>query len=87
MKNKIKKLILNWLFGTDNVDSYMELLHENIDYHKKYYELTERCAELIDDHIKTLDKEKEMISILRKLVQVCENHGIDAYEEVKNIKL
>lgn len=87
MKNKIKKLILNWLFGTDNVDSYMELLHENIETYKQNQELRKRYIEEIEAHMKTLAMTQEIINTLIKLVQVCENHGIDIYEEEKNIKL
>ena len=85
MKNKIKKLILNWLFGTDKVDSYIELLHENIETYKQNQELRERCIEEIETHIKTLDMTQEIINTLKKLVQVCENNGIDVDIEVKNI--
>lgn len=83
----MRKLILNWLFGTDKVDSYIELLHENIETYKQNQELRERCIEEIEAHIKTLAMTQEIINTLKKLVQVCENHGIDIYEEVKNIKL
>ena len=83
----MRKLILNWLFGTDKVDSYIELLHENIETYKQNQELRKRYIEEIEAHMKTLAMTQEIINTLIKLVQVCENHGIDIYEEEKNIKL
>ena len=76
----MKKLILNWLFGIDNVDSYMKLMLENVDCRQAY----------IDEmtyHLKTLHEERENLDIIRKLIKVCENHGIDADKEIKDIKL
>lgn len=76
----MKKLILIWLFGTDDIKSYIELLSENLEYTKEY-------MRLINDHIKTLEKHKEDIDIIRKLIKICEKHGINVDEEIKHIKL
>ena len=76
----MKKLILNWLFGIDNVDSYIKLMLENID-------CREACVNEINHHLKTLHEERENLDIIRKLIKVCENHGIDADKEIKDIKL
>lgn len=76
----MKKLILNWLFGTDNVEKYMKLLGENINHGRE-------CRRLIDNHIKTLDSQMEDINTIRKLIIICDNHGIDADEEIKHIEL
>lgn len=76
----MKKLILNWLFGTDNVDRYMGLLWENINHGKE-------CNHLIEDHIKTLDSQMEDLNNIRKLIKICENHGINVDEEIKQIEL
>ena len=76
----MKKLILNWLFGTDNVKRYMELLDENIDRYQRY-------EDEITDHLETLREEKENLNTILKLIKICENHGIDVDEEIKQIKL
>ena len=76
----MRKLILNWLLGIDNVKPYMELLSDSIEYGRKY-------VEIIQDHINTLEREKENLDIIRKLIRVCENHGIDVDEEIKHIQL
>lgn len=76
----MKKLILQWLFGVDNIDDYLEVLIRN----RKQIEET---FKQIDSHIKTLEEEKENITIIRKLIRVCENHGIDVDEEIKKIEL
>lgn len=76
----MKKRILNWLFGTENVERYMELLCKSIDHHKK-------CEDLINDHLKTLHEERENLDIIRKLIKVCENHGIDVDKEIRDINL
>lgn len=76
----MKKLILNWLFGHDNIDDYMKLLRKSVSCDKK-------CLTLINDHIETLHREKENLDIMRKLIRVCENHGIDVDEEIKQIEL
>lgn len=76
----MKKLILNWLFGTDNVKRYMELLDENIDRCQRY-------EDEIADHLETLREEKENLNTILKLIKICENHGIDVDEELKQIEL
>ena len=76
----MKKLILNWLFGIDNVEVYMDLLCESINHHRE-------CQHFIDDHIKTLNEAKENLDIIRKLIRICENHGIDVDKEIKQIEL
>lgn len=77
---EIKKLILEWLFGTDNVKDYMELLRDNLHY-------IERIIKANEDHIKTLQRHKEDLITIRKLILICENHGIDVDEEIKNVQL
>lgn len=76
----MKKLILQWLFGVDNIDNYLEVLTRN----RKQIEET---IKQIESHIKTLDEEKEHITIIRKLIRVCENHGIDVDEEIKKVTI
>lgn len=76
----MKKWILNWLFGTDNVETYTELLYKCMNYCKKH-------MDSVDAHIETLKESKADLEIIRKLIKVCENHGINADEEIKQIKL
>ena len=74
----MKKLILNWLFGTDNVQEYIEVLSDCIGCHQT-------IENEIAAHIKTLWEEKEHIKTILKLIKICENHGIDVDEELKQI--
>lgn len=74
----MKKLILNWLFGTDNVKRYMEVLDEGVDRCQRY-------EDEIVDHLKTLNEVKVHINTILKLIKICENHGIDVDEELKKI--
>ena len=76
----MKKLILNWLFGTDNVDIYMEILEKYVDCNRRY-------LNAIDDHIKTLKRDKEHIEAILRLIKICENHGIDIDKELKQTEL
>ena len=68
----MRKLIVRWLFGTD-IDSYFDLLIKNREH------LREKAV-LISDHIKTLEREKETINILKKAITVLNNHNIDLKE-------
>ena len=83
----MKKLILEWLFGVDNVDSYMKLLRDNMDHCEDGIKHAAECIELIREHRETLQRYQEDIDIMRKLVRICENHGIDVDEEIKHIQL
>lgn len=76
----MKKIILRWLFGTDDLEDYCKLL-------LKDNERIEQQIDLIDSYLETLAIEKENLDIIRKLIKVCENHGINANEEIKKIKL
>lgn len=83
----MRKIILEWLFGVDNVDSYMALLRENMDHCEDDIKHAQECIELINEHRQTLKRYQEDIDIMRKLIQICENHGIDVDEEIKHIEL
>lgn len=74
----MKKLILNWLFGTDNVKQYIDVLYENMQHTKK-------CMGLIDEHIKSLGRHQKTLETTLKLIEICKNHGIDVDEELKKI--
>ena len=76
----MKKRILRWLFGTDNVKAYVELLGESVDHHKE-------CIRLLDDHKATLERSKEYLNDILKLIKICKKHGINVDEEMKHIEL
>lgn len=77
---KLKKKILRWLFGTDNVKRYVELLNETMNH-------TQESLGYINDHLETLKEARENLEDTRKLIQICKNHGIDIDEEIKHIEL
>ena len=77
--SKMRKRILWWLFGTDEIDSYMELLKQRWDH-------TNECLELLDEHKKTLDRQEWALETIGKLLKICEKHGIDVDEEIKHIE-
>lgn len=76
----MRNLILKWLFGTDDIKYYIELLVESRD------NINEQIR-LLDAHKRTLDREKWALDTIGKLIRVCENHGIDVDEEIKHIEL
>lgn len=80
LMENIRKRILNWLFGTDNVKRYMELLNESIYWENRY-------IDKINSHLETLNNQMEDVNNVRKLIKICENHGINVDEEIKKIKL
>lgn len=81
----MKKIILNWLFGTDNVKEYIELLNKNIEYNQESIEHHQECLRLIDDHKATLDRSKQYLDEMLKLIKICKNHGIDVDKEMEKI--
>lgn len=83
----MRKLILNWLFGTDNVKRYMELLNKSLEHNHESIEHHKECLRLIDDHKATLDKSKQYLNDILKLIKICQNHGIDVDKEMKQIEL
>ena len=74
----MRKFILYWLFGTDDIKDYMDLLGRGMEH-------TEEELRLIDEHLKTLEREKRVLVDLGKLIKICRNHGIDVDEEIKKI--
>ena len=83
----MRKLILMWLFGVDEIDSYMDLLRKNRDHLTNALGHTNECLELIREHRETIDRAEWFIQLCEKLIRICKNHGIDIDEEIKNIKL
>ena len=76
----MRERILKWLFGTYDIDDYLDLLVKSRDH-------TKEEMRLIDDHLKTLDRAKEYIDTILKLIKICDIHGIDVDTEIKNIKV
>ena len=76
----MKKRILKWLFGTYDIDDYLDLLVKSRDNYNEQ-------MRLIDDHLKTIDRAKENCNTIIKLIRICESHGIDVDEEIKHIRL
>ena len=76
----MRKLILKWLFGTDDIEYYFELLQRDCDF-------LDQKIHLIEEHLNTLERAKEDLLICRKLIRICENHGINVDEEMKDVKL
>lgn len=79
MKN-MKKRILMWLFGTDNMEEYFALLYEVQTEREKHISAIKR-------HIETLHNLQDNLNIERKLIKICENHGIDVDREIKEVEL
>lgn len=75
----MRKFILTWLFGTDDIEYYVELLGKRINHNKE-------CIELIHAHEDTLKREEWAHNTIRKLIRICENHGIDIDEEIRHIQ-
>jgi hypothetical protein len=71
---------LKWLFGTDDIEDYFDLLVNAKNY-------CGRLLKELNDHMETLKRGKEDLELLRKVLRVCENHGIDIDKEVKQIEL
>lgn len=83
----MRELILMWLFGTDKVDSYIELLRESLNHCNDGIKHAEECIELIEAHKQTLKREEWFIKTVRDLIKVCEKHGIDIDKEIRLIHL
>ena len=75
----MRNLILNWLFGTDDIEQYIDLLSRAID-------LSNGRQDLIADHLKTLHREQEALKDMLKLIEICKKHGIDVDKEMGLIK-
>lgn len=76
----MRKLILRWLFGTDDIKSYMDVLTgsiEEMEAHKKS----------IEQHNKTINESLETLHMIKKLLKICENHGIDIDKELEQIEV
>ena len=79
-ETKLRKRILWWLFGTDDIDQYMYILRDS----KRY---VEEHLKTLHEYVKEIEDHKESLHIILKLIKICENHGIDVDEEIKHIAL
>lgn len=75
----MRERILWWLFGTDDIESYMKLLRQRWDH-------VNECLELLDEHKKTLDRQEWALNMIEKLMKICENHGIDIDKEIEKLE-
>ena len=79
LKEKIRKRLLNWLLGTDNVQKYTQLLDMAMS-------LSNERINLVNDHINTLNREKDTLETMKKMIKVYENHGINIDKEIKEVE-
>lgn len=75
----MRKMILRWLFGTDDVQEYIYEIRDACQQRKEH-------VREIEDHLETLYREKEDLMTMRKLIHICEKHGIDVDEELKQME-
>lgn len=76
----MRKKILMWLLDVDDIDDYINLLHESIEDKKT-------CIREINKHLETLERNMEYLNDIRKLIKICKNHGIDVDKEINEIEL
>lgn len=76
----MRKHVLMWLFGTDDIEEYIEILVSARRYVKEHLQTLHELIKEIEDH-------KKSLNLIRKLLKICENHGINADEEIKYITL
>jgi hypothetical protein len=77
---KLRKLILEWLFGTDDIPRYIKVLDTSIKYYEEW-------SKSIESHRETIKSAKEDLDITRKLIIICKNHGIDIDKEIDEVNL
>ena len=77
--NKLKSIIQRWLFGTDVMVEYFHLL-------SKAAHANEELIYQIEQHQESLRKWGEDLDLLRKVLMICRNHGINVDEELKHTK-
>ena len=81
----MRKLILRWLFGTDNIIEYMDLLKNSIDNNEKFLCELKEHRETLNKRIEDSNNHMKSLNIMKKLIVICNNHGINVDEEIKNI--
>ena len=78
MKEKLRKKVLMWLFETEDVKKYMDILIAYKDELKKHGDTIERNLHELQEHMNTL-------KLLKKVIKVCKNHSIDIDKEVSEL--
>lgn len=81
----MRKLILRWLFGTDNIIEYMDLLKSSIDNNEKFLCELKEHRETLNKRIEDSNNHMKSLNTMKKLIVICNNHGINVDEEIKNI--
>ena len=76
----MRKLFFKWLFDVDDIADYGELLREVLQERRHH-------LAALNDHIETLNERSDDLELMRKLLKICENHGIDVDQEIKDITL
>ena len=49
--------------------------------------ISDRYVKELNAHLKTMEENRDNLITIKKLVKVCENHGIDPDKEICKIKL
>ena len=83
----MKKRILRWLFGTDDIDDYLDLLVNAKNHTEEKIRLLDDHIETLEEHKKALERNKDYVTMILKLIKVCEIHGIDVDTEIKHIQV
>lgn len=83
----MRKIFLKWLFGVNDVEKYMKLWDKYEDLSDKYVVEIKQHRDRIEAHLKTLDEFINILNDMRKLIKICEDHGIDVDKEIKEVEL
>jgi hypothetical protein len=79
MKQWIRRKVLMWLFETEDIEKYFNILSKYVDEIKEHRDAIQRHLNEIEEHLGTL-------RLLRKVLTVCQNHSIDIDKEVAELK-
>lgn len=83
----MKKLILRWLFGTDDIDDYLSLLVDAKNHSQEKIRLIDDHIKTLEDHQEALARNKDYVTMILKLIKICEIHGIDVDVKIKGIQV
>jgi hypothetical protein len=65
----------------------MKLWDKYEDLSDKYVVEIKQHRDRIAAHIKTLDEFTNILNDMKKLIKICEDHGIDVDKEIKEVEL
>ena len=83
----MRKIILRWLFGTDDIKSYMDLLSDYLRCNVSYSNELKAHKKYIEQHNETINESLENLYMIKKLLKICENHGIDIDKELEQVEV